>query len=91
MRSLERHVAVEQREKTKGGTAISDTGRRKPPVGREGRSMGRGNLAERREVDPLDLRKGNHVLFSTSAGGTIEIRFEGRRVFDGVEIAAVCE
>jgi chaperonin GroES len=53
--------------------------------------MGRGNLAERREIHPLDLRKGNRVLFGTSAGGTIEIRFEERRVFDDVEIAAVCE
>ena len=53
--------------------------------------MGRGNLAECREIHPLDLRKGNDVLFSTPAGGTIEIRIEERRVFDDVEIAEVCE
>ena len=71
-RLVVRRVAEE--EKTKGGIIIPDTAKEKPAEG-EVVAVGPGKANDKGVVRPLDVKKGDRVLFGKYSGN--EIKLEG--------------
>jgi chaperonin GroES len=69
-RIIVRRVAEE--EKTKGGIIIPDTAKDKPTEG-EVVAAGKGRLTEDGKVIPMDVKKGDRILFSKYAGNEVKI------------------
>jgi len=69
-------IRVEEEKKTKGGILIPDTAKEKPQEGKV-IAVGPGKVNEKGERIPLDVKKGDRVLFGKYAGNEIKI--------DGVE------
>ena len=67
---------IEAQEKTKGGIIIPDTAKEKPIEG-EVIAVGNGKVLEDGKVRPLDIKKGDRILFGKYSGTEIKL--------DGVE------
>ena len=67
---------VEEEEKTKGGIIIPDSAKEKPIEG-EIIAVGTGRVLENGKKQPLEVKKGDKVLFSKYAGTDVKI--------DGIE------
>ena len=65
---------LQEEEKTKGGIFIPDNAKEKPIQG-EIIAVGTGRITEDGKVRPLDVKKGDRVLFGKYAG--TEIKVEG--------------
>lgn len=65
---------VEEETTTKGGIIIPDSAKEKPAEGKV-ISVGDGKIGEDGKRIPLDIKKGNRILFS-KYGGT-EVKIEG--------------
>ena len=61
-----------EEEKSKGGIIIPDTAKEKPVQG-EIIAVGLGRVAEDGKVRPLDVKKGDRILFGKYAGTEIKI------------------
>jgi chaperonin GroES len=61
-----------EEEKSKGGIIIPDTAKEKPAQG-EIIAVGTGRVAEDGKIRPLDVKKGDRVLFGKYAGNEIKI------------------
>jgi chaperonin GroES len=68
---------IEEDQKTKGGIIIPDTAKEKPQMG-EVIAAGSGKKTEEGKIIPLDVKKGDKVLFSKYSGN--EIKIEGEEV-----------
>ena len=69
-------LRIEEEQKTKGGIVIPDTAKEKPQEGKVV-TAGPGKLDDKGKRIPLDVKKGDRVLFGKYAGNEIKI--------DGVE------
>jgi chaperonin GroES len=69
-------VRVEEEKKTAGGIIIPDTAKEKPQEGRVV-AAGPGKMSDDGKRIPMEVKKGDRVLFSKYAGSEIKI--------DGVE------
>ena len=69
-------VRVEEEKKTAGGIIIPDTAKEKPQEGKVV-AAGPGNMGDDGKRIPMDLKKGDRVLFAKYAGSEIKV--------DGVE------
>jgi len=69
-------LRIKEKEKTTGGIIIPDTAKEKPQEG-EIAAVGPGKLDESGKRIPLEVKKGDRVLFGKYAGNEIKI--------DGVE------
>ena len=67
---------IAEEEKTKGGIIIPDSAKEKPMEG-EVIAVGTGKILENGKKQPMEVKKGERVLFSKYAGTDIKI--------DGVE------
>jgi len=65
---------IEEEEKTSGGIIIPDTAKEKPMEGRVV-AVGKGKVSEEGKVTPLDVKKGDRILFGKYAG--TEVKIEG--------------
>ena len=65
---------LDEEEKSAGGIIIPDTAKEKPIQG-EVIAAGNGKVLENGEVRPLDVKKGDRVIFSKYAG--TEIKLDG--------------
>jgi chaperonin GroES len=61
-----------EEERSKGGIIIPDTAKEKPIQG-EIIAVGQGRIGEDGKVRPLDVKKGDRVLFGKYAGTEIKI------------------
>jgi chaperonin GroES len=69
-------LRIEEEQKTSGGIIIPDTAKEKPQEG-EVIAVGPGKLGDNGKRTPMEVRKGDRVLFSKYAGTEIKI--------DGIE------
>jgi len=69
-------VRVEEEKKTAGGIIIPDTAKEKPQEGKVV-AVGPGKMGEDGKRIPMEVKKGDRILFSKYAGNEIKI--------DGVE------
>jgi len=67
---------IQEEEKTKGGIIIPDTAKEKPMEG-EVIAVGTGKILENGKKQPLEVKKGDRVLFGKYTGTEIKI--------DGIE------
>ena len=66
---------IESDEKTAGGIIIPDTAKEKPQEG-EVLAVGPGARDERGEVQPLDVKVGDRILFGKWSGSEVKIDAE---------------
>lgn len=81
---------AEAEEKTAGGIVLPDTAKDKPKQGTIV-AVGAGRVLENGEVKPLEVKKGDRVLFGGFAGS--EVKYNGKEylVLSESEILAVLE
>jgi len=66
---------LDEVEKSAGGIIIPDTAKEKPVEG-EVIAAGKGKILENGDIRPLDVKKGDKVIFSKYAG--TEIKLDGK-------------
>ncbi len=81
---------VQEEEKTKGGIIIPDTAKEKPQEGKVV-SVGKGKLNEDGKVQPLDVKKGDRILFSKYAGTEVNIEGEEHLIIREDDVLGVVE
>lgn len=79
---------IEQDAKTKGGIIIPDTAKEKPMEG-EIIAVGTGHVNDNGNVRPLDVKKGDKVIFSKWAGTEIMIDGEELMVMKESDIIGI--
>ncbi|HOW99350.1 MAG TPA: co-chaperone GroES [Deltaproteobacteria bacterium] len=63
---------IEEEEKTAGGIIIPDTAKEKPQIGKV-IAAGNGRKTEDGKLVPMDVKKGDKVLFSKYAGSEVKL------------------
>jgi chaperonin GroES len=79
---------VQEEEKTKGGIIIPDTAKEKPIEGKV-IAVGNGKVMEDGKVRPLDVKKGDRILFSKYAGTEVKIDGEEHLIMREEDILGV--
>ncbi|MBI4861178.1 MAG: co-chaperone GroES [Candidatus Riflebacteria bacterium] len=80
LKPLGEHVIVkpsEHEEKTKGGVYLPDTADKDKPFQGEVMAVGQGKLTEEGKRLPMEVKKGDKVIFSKYAG--TEVKLEGEK------------
>ncbi len=81
---------IEEEEETKGGIIIPDTAKEKPQEGKV-IAVGKGKVAENGEVQPLDVKKGDRILFSKYAGTEINLEGDEHLIIREDDVLGICE
>ena len=81
---------IDEEEKTKGGLIIPDTAKEKPQEGKV-IAVGKGRVAEDGKLLPLDVHKGDRVLFAKYAGSEIEVGGDEHLIIREDDVLAVLE
>lgn len=81
---------IEEEEKTKGGIIIPDTAKEKPSEGKVV-AVGNGKLLDNGELQALEVKKGDKVLFGKYAGTEIQIEGEEHLIMREDDIIAIVE
>lgn len=81
---------LEAEEKTKGGIILPDTAKEEKTEGKV-ISVGAGKLLESGKVQPLEVKKGDRVLFGKYSGDEIIIDGSKHKILKESEILAVYE
>ena len=81
---------VAEEEKTKGGIIIPDTAKEKPMEGRVV-AVGTGKLADDGTLTPLEVKKGDRILFSKYSGSEIKLDGDEHLIIREEDILAVLE
>jgi len=81
---------VEEDEKTKGGIIIPDTAKEKPIEGKIV-AVGKGKVREDGKVQPLDVKKGDRILFAKYAGTDVKIEGEEHLIMREDDILGVIQ
>ena len=87
-RVVVRRVSAE--EKTKGGIIIPDTVKEKPQEG-EIIAVGPGARDEKGKLVPLDLKKGDRILFGKWSGTEIKLEGEELLIMKETDVMGVIE
>ena len=93
MRPLQDRILVQQleeEEKTAGGIIIPDSAKEKPYQGKV-IAVGNGKKMEDGSVRPLDVKKGDIILFEKYAGTAIKLDGEDYMVMREEEVLAIIE
>jgi len=81
---------IEAEEVKKGGIIIPDTAKEKPQQG-EVVAVGPGKLDEKGKRTPMDVKKGDRILFGKYSGTEIEIDGEEYLIMQEDDILAIVE
>jgi chaperonin GroES len=81
---------IEEEETTKGGIIIPDTAKEKPSEGKIV-AVGKGKVLDNGEVQALEVKKGDKVLFGKYAGTEIKIEGEEHLIMREDDIIAIVE
>ena len=87
-RVLVKRVAEE--EKTKGGIIIPDTAKEKPVEGKV-IAVGSGRVDKEGKVRPLDVKKGDRILFGKYGGTEVQLGGEEHLIMREDDILAIFE
>ncbi len=93
IRPLHDRVVIKRMEEERtspGGIVIPDTATEKPIKG-EVVAVGKGKILENGEVRPLDLKKGDRVLFGKYSGTEVKVEGEDFLVMREDDVMAVIE
>ena len=81
---------IEEEKKTKGGLIIPDTAKEKPMEG-DVIAVGRGKVGEDGKLRPLDVHKGDRVLFTKYAGSEIQLAGDEHLIIREDDVLALLE
>tara|TARA_R110000787_G_scaffold285173_1_gene400027 strand:- start:95 stop:382 length:288 start_codon:yes stop_codon:yes gene_type:complete len=81
---------VEQEEKTKGGIIIPDTAQEKPMEGKV-LAVGAGQKNEDGKVTPLDVKKGDKILFGKWSGSEVKVDGKDLLIMKESDILGIVE
>jgi chaperonin GroES len=81
---------IEEEETTTGGIIIPDTAKEKPMEGKVV-AVGRGKVSEDGKLMPLNVKKGDRILFSTFAGTEVKIGGEEHLIMREEDVLGVIE
>ena len=81
---------IEEEKKSKGGLIIPDTAKEKPMEGNV-IAVGRGKVSEDGKLRPLDVHKGDRVLFTKYAGNEIQVAGDEHLIVREDDVLAVLE
>ncbi len=81
---------VEQDEKTAGGIIIPDTAQEKPMEGKIV-AVGSGTRAEDGKVTPLDVKKGDRILFGKWSGTEVKVNGDDLLIMKESDILGIVE
>ena len=81
---------LDEEETTKGGIIIPDTAKEKPQEGKV-IAVGSGKRDKAGKIHPLDIKKGDKILFSTYAGTEIKVGGEDRLILNEEDILGILE
>jgi len=81
---------IEEEARTKGGLIIPDTAKEKPQEGKV-IAVGKGRVDEDGKLRPLDVHKGDRVLFTKYSGNEIQVGGEEHLIIREDDVLAVLE
>ncbi|TCU15297.1 co-chaperone GroES [Rhizobium sullae] len=81
---------VESEEKTKGGIIIPDTAKEKPQEG-EVIAVGPGARNDAGQIQPLDVKAGDRILFGKWSGTEIKINGEDLLIMKESDVMGIIE
>jgi chaperonin GroES len=81
---------IEEDERTRGGIIIPDTAKEKPQQGKVV-AVGPGAMDEKGQVQPLDVKAGDRVLFGKWSGTEVKIDGEDLLIMKESDILGVLE
>jgi chaperonin GroES len=81
---------LEEEEKTKGGIIIPDTAKEKPIEGKV-IAVGKGKIKEDGTQIPMEVKKGDRILFAKYAGTEIKIDGEEHLIMKEDDVFAIIE
>jgi len=81
---------IEEEETTKGGIIIPDRAKEKPIEGKVV-AVGAGKLLDNGKMQPLEVKKGDRILFGKYAGTDIKIEGEEHLIMREEDIIAIVE
>jgi len=81
---------VEEEQKTKGGIIIPDTAKEKPQEG-EVIAVGPGARDDAGKVQPLDLKKGDRILFGKWSGTEVKVDGQDLLIMKESDVLGVIE
>ena len=81
---------LEAEEKTKGGIVLPDTAKEKPKRGKVV-AVGEGKLLDDGKRSPMQVKKGDEVIFTSYAGTEVKIDGNEYMIMDESDILAVVE
>ncbi|RKY39413.1 MAG: co-chaperone GroES [Candidatus Omnitrophota bacterium] len=93
LRPLGDHIVVKRLEpenKTKGGIVIPDTAKEKPQEGKVV-AVGKGKMLDNGTIVPLEVKKGDRILFSKYSGDEIKIELEDYLIIRESDVLAIIE
>ena len=81
---------IEEEEMSAGGIIIPDSAKEKPSEGKV-IAVGKGKVKEDGTLQPLDVKKGDRILFSKYAGTEINVDGEEHIIIREDDVLGVCE
>ena len=81
---------IEEEKTTSGGIIIPDTAKEKPMEGRVV-AAGKGKVSEDGTVTPLDVKRGDRILFGKYAGTEVKIEGEEHLIMREEDVLGVIE
>ena len=81
---------IDEEAKTKGGLIIPDTAKEKPMEGKV-LAVGKGRVDEHGKLHPLDVQKGDRVLFGKYSGSEIRVAGDEHLIIREDDVLAVLE
>ena len=81
---------VEEEAKTKGGIIIPDTAKEKPAEGKV-IAVGNGKLSDDGKRIPLEIKKGDRILFGKYSGTEVKIEGDEHLIMREDDVLAVIE
>ena len=81
---------VEEEDKSKGGIIIPDTAKEKPQEGKVV-AVGKGKMLDDGKLVPLDVKKGDRVLFGKYSGTEVKLVGEEHLIVREDDILGVIE
>ncbi|MBL7170678.1 MAG: co-chaperone GroES [Candidatus Omnitrophica bacterium] len=79
---------LDAEEKSKGGIILPDTAKEKPKEGKI-EAVGPGKVLEDGKVQPLSVKTGDHILFSSYAGTEVKLDDEDYLIMKEEDVLAI--
>ena len=81
---------IDEEEKTKGGIIIPDSAKEKPQEGKV-IAVGNGKIGDDGKIQPLDVKKGDKILFSKYAGTEVNLDGEEHLIIREDDVLGILE